>query len=100
MSPSDLLLRIGEHDLGSEEEPYGFQDRRVQIVVTHPNFDQRTYEYDLSLMRFHKPLLPFQPNILPVCVPDDDEDYVGDSAYVTGWGRLYECEDNFFSLEN
>uniref|UniRef100_A0A0C9RUN0 Sb_3 protein n=1 Tax=Fopius arisanus TaxID=64838 RepID=A0A0C9RUN0_9HYME len=88
--PSDLLLRIGEHDLANEDEPYGFQERRVQIVASHPNFDPRTFEYDLALLRFYEPLLPFQPNLLPICLPDDDEGYVGHTAYVTGWGRLYE----------
>lgn len=32
----------------------------------------------------------FQPNIIPVCVPEDDENFIGRNAYVTGWGRLYE----------
>lgn len=88
--PSDLLLRIGEHDLANEDEPYGYQERRVQIVASHPQFDARTFEYDLALLRFYEPLLPFQPNVLPICLPDDDETYVGHTAYVTGWGRLYD----------
>ncbi|XP_076648379.1 serine protease notopleural [Halictus rubicundus] len=88
--PSDLLLRIGEHDLANEDEPYGYQERRVQIVASHPHFDPRTFEYDLALLRFYEPLLPFQPNILPICLPDDEETYVGRTAYVTGWGRLYD----------
>ncbi|XP_012142990.2 serine protease notopleural [Megachile rotundata] len=88
--PSDLLLRIGEHDLANEDEPYGFQERRVQIVASHPQFDPRTFEFDLALLRFYEPLLPFQPNVLPICLPDDDETYVGRTAYVTGWGRLYD----------
>lgn len=102
MLPSDLLLRIGEHDLGNEEEPYSFQERRVQIVASHPNFDPRTFEFDLALMRFYEPVLPFQPNVLPICVPDDDEDYVGQTAFVTGWGRLYEGQklNSFISLNH
>ncbi|XP_076633430.1 serine protease notopleural [Colletes latitarsis] len=88
--PSDLLLRIGEHDLANEDEPYGYQERRIQIVASHPQFDPRTFEYDLALLRFYEPLLPFQPNVLPICLPDDDESYVGRTAYVTGWGRLYD----------
>ncbi|XP_011701720.1 PREDICTED: serine proteinase stubble isoform X2 [Wasmannia auropunctata] len=88
--PTDLLLRIGEHDLANEDEPYGYQERRVQIVASHPQFDARTFEYDLALLRFYEPLLPFQPNVLPICLPDDDETYVGRTAYVTGWGRLYD----------
>lgn len=49
--PSDLLLRLGEYDLALEEEPYGYQERRVQIVASHPQFDPRTFEYDLALLR-------------------------------------------------
>ncbi|XP_045461081.1 serine proteinase stubble [Harmonia axyridis] len=87
--PSDLLLRLGEHDLSTESEPYLHQERRVQIVASHPQFDPRTFEYDLALLRFYEPVT-FQPNILPVCVPQSDENFVGRTAYVTGWGRLYE----------
>ncbi|XP_023946218.2 serine proteinase stubble [Bicyclus anynana] len=87
--PSDLLVRLGEYDLANEEEPYGFAERRVQIVASHPHFDPATFEYDLALLRFYEPVT-FQPNILPVCVPDDDDNYVGRTAYVTGWGRLYD----------
>ncbi|GJQ86787.1 hypothetical protein Trydic_g5580 [Trypoxylus dichotomus] len=87
--PSDLLLRLGEHDLSTESEPYLHQERRVQIVASHPQFDPRTFEYDLALLRFYEPV-KFQPNILPVCVPQTDDDFIGSTAYVTGWGRLYE----------
>ncbi|KAG4077251.1 hypothetical protein HA402_009880 [Bradysia odoriphaga] len=87
--PSDLLLRLGEYDLAEEEEPYGYQERRVQIVASHPQFDPRTFEYDLALLRFYEPV-EFQPNIIPVCVPETDENFIGRTAFVTGWGRLYE----------
>lgn len=87
--PSDLLLRLGEYDLAEEEEPYLYQERRVQIVASHPQFDPRTFEYDLALLRFYEPVV-FQPNIIPVCVPDSDENFIGRTAFVTGWGRLYE----------
>ncbi|XP_047103197.1 serine proteinase stubble isoform X3 [Schistocerca piceifrons] len=87
--PSDLLLRLGEHDVSTEDEPYGFEERRVQIVASHPQFDPRTFEYDLALLRFYEPVA-FQPNIIPICVPTDDRSFVGHTAHVTGWGRLYE----------
>lgn len=41
------------------------------------------------LCRFYEPVV-FQPNIIPVCVPENDEDFIGQTAFVTGWGRLYE----------
>lgn len=39
--------------------------------------------------RFYEPVV-FQPNIIPICVPESDEDFIGRTAFVTGWGRLYE----------
>ena len=90
VNPDELLLRMGEYDLNDEfPEPYTFQDRKVQIVASHPKFDPKTFEYDLALLRFYEPVT-FQPNIIPVCIPEDDANLVGKTAWVTGWGRLYE----------
>jgi len=87
--PDQVLLRFGEYDLERSTEPYQHVERKVQIIATHPQFDPRTFEYDLALLRFSEPV-PFQPNILPICIPDSDYDFIGDTGYVTGWGRLYE----------
>ncbi|XP_022669485.1 serine proteinase stubble-like [Varroa destructor] len=90
VSPNDILLRLGEYDLsGHDKEPLGHIERRVQIVATHPKFDAHTFEYDLALMRFYEPV-SFADNIVPICIADGNETYVGQSAVVTGWGRLYE----------
>ena len=52
VNPDELLLRMGEYDLNDEfPEPYLFQDRKVQIVASHPKFDPKTFEYDLALLR-------------------------------------------------
>ena len=81
---------MGEYDLNSDGEPFGHIDRKVQIVASHPKFDPKTFEYDLSLLRFYDKV-NFQPNVIPICVPDqEDRDLVGETAWVTGWGRLYE----------
>ncbi|XP_066967356.1 serine proteinase stubble isoform X2 [Macrobrachium rosenbergii] len=89
VQPDELLLRLGEFDLETSEEPYPFTERKVQIVATHPQFDPRTFEYDLALLRFQEPV-NFLPNIIPICVPQDDYTFINDTGYVTGWGRLYE----------
>lgn len=62
--PSDLLLRLGEYDLAVEEEPYGYQERRVQIVASHPQFDPRTFEYDLALLRYVHKIMSSSHHIL------------------------------------
>ncbi|CAL4064833.1 unnamed protein product [Meganyctiphanes norvegica] len=89
VQPEQLLLRLGEFDLERADEPYGFTERKVQIIATHPQFDARTFEYDLALLRFYEPV-NFQPNIIPICIPQDDYNFISNTGYVSGWGRLYE----------
>jgi len=89
VDPDDLSLRMGEYDLNSDGEPNNHVDRKVQIVASHPKFDPKTFEYDLALLRFYEPV-DFQPNIIPICIPEEEEDLVGETAWVTGWGRLYD----------
>lgn len=64
-------------------------ERRVQIIAPHPDFDPRTFEYDLALLRFYEPV-QYRRNIVPVCLPVGNDTYIGKRATVTGWGRLYE----------
>ena len=46
---------MGEYDLNDEfPKPYSFQDRKVQIVASHPKFDPKTFEYDLALLRLER----------------------------------------------
>lgn len=89
VSPTDLLLRLGEFDISTDTEPYSHIERRIQIIAPHPKFDPRTFEYDLALLRFYEPIR-FQKNIIPICLPEHNETYVGRWATVTGWGRLHE----------
>ncbi|KAH9502045.1 Suppressor of tumorigenicity 14 protein [Dermatophagoides farinae] len=89
VSPTDLLLRLGEYDISTDTEPHSHIERRIQIIAPHPKFDPRTFEYDLALLRFYEPIR-FQKNIIPICLPEHNETYVGRWATVTGWGRLHE----------
>ena len=50
--------------------------RRVQKVVTHRNFDKFTYEYDIALLEMQSSI-KFQPNIIPICLPNSDSNLVG-----------------------
>ena len=51
--------------------------------------DTDTYDYDIGLLRLDRPL-KFQDNIMPICLPEDDNDFIGETAWVTGWGNLFD----------
>ena len=57
-------------------EPHNHVDRRVKKVVTHRNFDKFTYEYDIALLEMQADI-KFQPNIIPICLPNSDSSLVG-----------------------
>ena len=99
VQPTDLLLRLGEFDISTDKEPYAHVERRIQIIAPHPQFDPRTFEYDLALLRLYEPIR-YQRNIIPICLPEggggptesnaENASYVGKWATVMGWGRLHE----------
>ena len=87
LSPEGVQLSIGEYDLHSREEVGVF--RKVHFIAIHPDFDDVTFEYDLALLWFYESV-KFAPNIIPICIPENDYDFHGDTAWVTGWGQIYE----------
>ena len=87
--PQNVMLRLGDYDLSNEEEPYKHEFVQVQIIAIHQQFDRQSYEYDLALLRFNESI-QFKPNIIPICIPETDDNFVGRTAYATGWGRLRE----------
>ena len=47
-------------------------------VVTHRSFDKFTYEYDIALLEMHDGPINYQPNMIPICLPDNDNSLVGE----------------------
>ena len=90
----NLLLRLGENDFESTDEPLGHVNRRVLRVVRHPKYDPKAlFGHDLALLRFEEPVR-FAKNLIPICLSDDpDEDWAGQTGWSTGWGRLYDSKE-------
>ncbi|XP_047483690.1 serine proteinase stubble-like [Penaeus chinensis] len=85
---NQVTVVLGEHDFETLHEPYDLINSRVEAVIQHPFFNSLNYEYDIALLRLRDPVA-FQPNILPVCLPKEDDDLAGETGVATGWGRLY-----------
>lgn len=79
-----------ENDISSN--PMSSSGRRQPIlqilaekVIVHPDYDSKTLENDLALIKMKKPV-PFRDDIQPVCMPRLGEDFTGLDGYATGWG--------------
>ena len=52
----------------------------------HPKYNPSDFENDCALVRLTKDVV-FKEHIIPVCLPQLNEVFVGDSATAIGWGR-------------
>ncbi|XP_073673339.1 suppressor of tumorigenicity 14 protein homolog isoform X1 [Garra rufa] len=66
------------------------QQRSLKNIITHPNYDQMSYDYDISLLELSSPL-NFTNTVHPICLPASTHVFsAGSSCFVTGWGTLRE----------
>ena len=93
MYDKDLLLRMGEYEFQTFNEPLRHVNRKVLRVVRHPKYDNKIQNgYDLALLRFEEPVR-FAKNLIPICLPEGNEDWAGQTGWTTGWGRLYDGKE-------
>ncbi|GBM56326.1 Proclotting enzyme, partial [Araneus ventricosus] len=87
MSPNQLSVRLGAHDLRQSNEPDSV-DIPVEAVRRHEQFNPRTYKNDIAVLRLRRPV-QFSDHISPVCLPYDsltNDDLTGKTSTVTGFG--------------
>uniref|UniRef100_A0A8C4EZX1 ST14 transmembrane serine protease matriptase n=1 Tax=Dicentrarchus labrax TaxID=13489 RepID=A0A8C4EZX1_DICLA len=64
--------------------------RPVKRIISHPDYNQMTFDYDIALLELSEPL-EFTNTIQPICLPSSSHVFpAGMSCWVTGWGALRE----------
>ncbi|XP_027014209.2 transmembrane protease serine 2 [Tachysurus fulvidraco] len=82
-SPSQWTVYAGYLTLAQMSYSSGSS---VSTVISHPNYDADTNNYDVALMKLWTPL-KMSNNIRPVCLPNTGLDFsTSRNYYVTGWG--------------
>ncbi|XP_011506497.1 PREDICTED: uncharacterized protein LOC105368979 [Ceratosolen solmsi marchali] len=84
---ASLVAVFGEFDISGELESRRSVTRNIRRVIVNRAYDPATFENDLALLELETPV-QFDAHIVPICMPDDNTDYVNRMATVTGWGRL------------
>merc|ERR1712038_2199055 len=84
--PGKLKVRCGEWDTQNQSEPRAHQDRTVQTLDIHPDFNDRNLANDWALLYTTKPF-ELQEHIDTVCLPEPEEQFDGQNCFATGWGK-------------
>lgn len=83
-SPRSFKVRVGEWDRSKNE---GTEvDHQVKRVISHPQWNRRTLDYDIALFQLEKPIM-YNKYVKPACLPSKQLD-AGSECYITGWGKI------------
>merc|ERR1712054_22265 len=85
-NPSQLKIRCGEWDTQNETEPYPHQDRYVEALNIHPEFDGRNLHNDFAVL-FTSEDFVLASHIDTVCLPQAEELFEESTCFATGWGK-------------
>ena len=83
---AELVVRCGEWNTQNETEPLPHQDRSVEHVITHPEYNSRNLHQDYALL-FTREEFSLAPHIDTVCLPAPGEVFTGETCTATGWGK-------------
>ena len=78
------FVRFGEHDV-SEEGDGEKQERGVEKVVLHPDYQGRITENDMALIKMNSSVV-FSATVSPICLPQEQVNLTSLPAWSTGWG--------------
>merc|ERR1712179_257618 len=84
-STTAAYVVLGEHRLGTND---GEKKVRVCGVKNHPNYNDRTVDYDFAILTLCE-TVDFTTDISPACLPSSSSNnYDNRESVVSGWGTL------------
>ncbi|KAL1380397.1 hypothetical protein pipiens_014232 [Culex pipiens pipiens] len=84
---ADLIVRAGEWDASTVKEILPYQERRIDKIVIHENFNQSFLYNDIALLFLDE---PFQPDehIQLLCLSPQGKSFENaKNCIATGWGK-------------
>ncbi|KAM4637039.1 complement C1r subcomponent-like [Discoglossus pictus] len=74
--------------MGNVEKKSNLEHHAVEEIHVHPDYNNRTYNNDIALIRLRDPVIMNQ-NVSPICLPGPDNNILYDTdkmGYVSGFG--------------
>lgn len=81
-----IKVRAGEWDTQSEYELYPHQDRFVDHVIVHPDYNNKSLWNNFAILILKTPF-QLKPNVDTICLPQANETFDHVTCIATGWGK-------------
>lgn len=86
---ANLVVRAGEWDTQTKNEPIAHQERDVEAVLYHESFHTNNLHNDFAIVILKTPF-DLAPNVNTICLPRASDSFDSQRCTATGWGK-----DNF-----
>lgn len=82
----ELLVRAGEWNRQSEDEPQKHEDRNVQNIIKHEHFNRDNLKNDLALLILTD-AFELSAFISTICLPPKGLNFDNQRCFASGWGK-------------
>ena len=85
-------FRCGDWDTQGTDEQFPYQERDVEEIMLHPDFDlsvpvsESNFKNDVAVLKVKQPFI-LAPHIDTICLPPPNSIYDGRKCAATGWGK-------------
>ncbi|XP_014295092.1 serine proteinase stubble isoform X2 [Microplitis demolitor] len=88
-SARQVQVTLGDYVVNSATENLPAYTFGVREIRVHPyfKFTPQADRFDVAVLRLDRPV-HYMPHISPICLPDKNEDFLGQYGWAAGWGAL------------
>lgn len=92
-----IMIRAGEWDTQTVNEPYPHQDRAVVEVLVHEHYTRGSHFNDIALLFLDNPV-ELAENVNTACLPPQDFAFDHQRCFATGWGKDKFGKDGLYQV--
>ncbi|KAK3885984.1 hypothetical protein Pcinc_009843 [Petrolisthes cinctipes] len=81
-NPNSFTVAVGSTDITRSTTRVG-----VSSITVHESYNDNNLSNDIAVLELSSPLT-FSDTVMPVCAPNTNNNFVGQTATATGWGTL------------